>query len=143
MRTHSARIDDCSASNQQYPFGRRPRTGRLDRELVPTCAFELYILRSAAPGPTECISAATASAIWSNIDRLGPVQNPAYRTSRARSSCSSGPLTCCTQSHTAWFARFALLRDARLRNADKSTKQTPTDEHSAPIVRKPSLSASY
>ena len=33
MRTHSARIDDCSASNQQYPFGRRPRTGRLDREL--------------------------------------------------------------------------------------------------------------
>ena len=83
MRTHSARIDDCSASNQQYPFGRRPRTGRLDRELVPTCAFELYILRSAAPGPTECISAATASAIWSNIDRLGPVQNPAYRTSCA------------------------------------------------------------
>ena len=62
---------------------------------------------------------------------------------RAPSSCSSGPLTCCTQSHTAWFARFALLRDARLRNADKSTKQTPTDEHSAPIVRKPSLSASY
>ena len=55
---------------------------------------------------------------------------------RAPSSCSSGPLTCCTQSHTAWFARFALLRYARGGNADKSAKQTPTDEHSAPIVRK-------